>query len=218
MLNSCDQDNCYKLSSVSNGNLLTSFQRKLLLETLDKKNLSESYRQRIEIMLLADEGKTQTEICRVLGCCAATVRHWTHIARMGMAHQWQECPIGRPKAVNEEYLVRLKELVTSSPRDYGYSFCRWTAGWLQKHLAKELGIEISDRHIKRLLKQMGLSTVAKPNKTQEADRQPKILIKNLKSTKKPENSEFIAINFSILGKELDSVKATEYSLNTGTAR
>ena len=136
---------------------LTPFQRQLLQKKLQEYCL-ESYRQRIQIMLLADERRTQTEICQILGCCAATARHWIHIARTGMAHQWQDCPIGRPKSVNDEYLERLKELVSSNPRDYGYAFRRWTVNWLQKHLCEEFGFEVSDRHFKRLLKQMGLST------------------------------------------------------------
>ena len=182
------------------GKCLTSFQRKLLQKSLQE-DLPESYRQRIEIMLLADAGKSQTEICRTLECCPATVRHWTHIARAGMAHQWQDCPIGRPKAVNEQYLERLKELVNGSPRDYGYSFRRWTANWLSKHLAKELGISVSDRHIKRLLKQMGLSTRPKlvngsEDTVLEAN-SSKILICDLKSANMPDDTEFLPINFAI---------------------
>ncbi|MCL2934380.1 MAG: helix-turn-helix domain-containing protein, partial [Trichodesmium sp. MAG_R03] len=57
------------------GNCLTSFQRKLLEKNLDDK-LTRQYRQRIEIMLLADEGKTQTQICKAIGCSLATARHW----------------------------------------------------------------------------------------------------------------------------------------------
>ncbi|MBW4614931.1 MAG: helix-turn-helix domain-containing protein [Desmonostoc vinosum HA7617-LM4] len=193
--------------STAGGKYLTPFQRKLLLESLHK-NLLESYRQRIEIMLLADEGKTQTEICQTLGCCAATARHWTHIARTGMAHQWQDCPIGRPKAVNDQYLSRLKELVGSSPRNHGYSFRRWTANWLQKHLAKEFGVEVSDRHIKRLLKQMGLSTRPKSNNIQgnnnEQNNSSKILISDLKSANIPDNSEFLPINFANIEKDSET--------------
>ena len=192
--------------NVTNSKYLTSFQRKLLLASLEK-ILPESYQQRIEIMLLADEGKTQTEICQILGCCPATARHWMHIARTGMAHQWQDCPIGRPKAINDEYLERLKELIKSSPRDHGYSFRRWTANWLGKHLAKEFGIEVSDRHIKRLLKQMGLSTVPKPSNSKqnstEQTQGSKILISDLKSAVIPDNSEFLPINFAKLGKDVD---------------
>jgi transposase len=158
--------------AISLGKYLTSFQRKLLQKSLQE-DLSPSYHQRIQIMLLADEGKSQAQICRLLGCCPATARHWTHLARAGMAHQWQECPIGRHKTVNEDYLARLQELVSHSPRDYGYCFQRWTANWLSKHLAKELGIIISDRHVIRLLKRMGLSTKGK-NLPKEADNSDRV--------------------------------------------
>jgi transposase len=71
---------------------------------------------------------------------------------------WGDQPVGRPKVISDQYLGRLKELVSGSPRDYGYPFQRWTAQWLKRHLAQETGVEVSDRHINRLLKQMGLST------------------------------------------------------------
>jgi transposase len=187
------------------GKYLTPFQRKLLQKSLQE-SCPPSYRQRLEIMLLADEGKTQTEICRILGCCPATARHWMHIARMGMAHQWQDCPIGRPKTVSEEYLERLKELISNSPRDYGYCFRRWTANSLQKHLAKELGIKVSDRHIKRLLKQMGLSTKNKPSTNEENQQHPKdtkILISDLKTANSTDNLEFFSLHLAKLGTNLE---------------
>lgn len=148
------------------GQHLTPFQRKLLQKSLQE-DLPEKYRQRIEIMLLADKGISQAKICQTLGCSPATARHWIHIARSGMAHQWQESRIGRPKTVNDQYLERLKELVSHSPREYGYSFRRWTGQWLSKHLAKELGIEISDRNVNLLLKKMGLSTRPKSDSAPE---------------------------------------------------
>ena len=185
---------------------LTPFQRQLLQKKLQEYCL-ESYRQRIQIMLLADEGRTQTEICQILGCCAATARHWIHIARTGMAHQWQDCPIGRPKSVNDEYLERLKELVSSNPRDYGYAFRRWTVNWLQKHLAREFGVELSDRHFKRILKQMGLSTRQKSSQTAQnslkSDTETKILIADLKTANTPDYSELLTINFAKLAKDSD---------------
>ena len=185
---------------------LTPFQRQLLQKKLQEYCL-ESYRQRIQIMLLADERRTQTEICQILGCCAATARHWIHIARTGMAHQWQDCPIGRPKSVNDEYLERLKELVSSNPRDYGYAFRRWTVNWLQKHLCEEFGFEVSDRHFKRLLKQMGLSTRPKPShdgqNSPKSATEPKISITDLKKANTADSSEIILINFHKAVKDSD---------------
>ena len=202
------------------GQYLTPFQRKLLQKSLQD-DLPELYRQRVEIMLLADQGKSQAEICQNLRCCPATARHWIHIARAGMAHQWQECPIGRPKAVNEEYLERLKELVSHSPRDYGYSFRRWTVNWLTKHLAKEFGFEVSDRHIKRLLKHLGLSTLPKPsnaesNRIDQANSGSKILICDLKSANVPDTTEFLPIDLALLGTDSDiygakSIQAVSFS-------
>lgn len=184
---------------INSGKLLTPFQRKLLEKSLQD-NLTESYHQRIQIMLLADEGKTQAEICRALGCCAATVRHWTHIARTGMAHQWQDCPIGRRKSVNDQHLERLKELVSNSPRDYGYPFRQWTGTWLSRHLAKEFGINVTPQHINRLLKQMGLSTRPKPNCVEETINQQinssQISISDLKSTALNTSFEILPIKFA----------------------
>jgi transposase len=133
---------------------LTTFQRKLLLKKLYDDALSQLNRQRIKIMILADQGIPQSEICTEVGCCSSTARHWIHMARSGMAHLWEESPRGRPKVVTDAYLERLGELLSQSPRDYKYPFARWTADWLRKHLAQEYGIEISLRHFKRLLKQV----------------------------------------------------------------
>lgn len=133
---------------------LTTFQRKLLLKKLYDDALSQLNRQRIKIMILADQGIPQSEICSEVGCCASTARHWIHMARSGMAHLWEDSPRGRPKIVTDAYLERLGELISQSPRDYKYPFTRWTADWLRKHLAQEYEIEVSLRHFKRLLKQV----------------------------------------------------------------
>lgn len=150
----------YNLQNIQEGKFLTHFQRKALLKSLQS-DLQPEYRRRIEIMLLADVGKSQSQICEIIGCSQEMARYWIGLAEAGLAHKWNERPIGRPKIVNAQYLDRLKELVTHSPRDYGYAFTYWTAQWLSKHLANEFNIQISDRHINRLLKQMGLSTKRK---------------------------------------------------------
>jgi transposase len=160
---------------------LTPFQRQLLLKNLET-DLRLEYRRRIEIMLLADKGQSQTQICETLGCSQETARYWIGMAKSGQAHHWCDRPMGRPKAVNEQYLERLKELVSNSPREYGYPFQRWTADWLGKHLAKEFGIKVSNCHITRLLKSMGLSTRHKnEQKTAVHSSQNGITIRDLQS-------------------------------------
>ncbi|GAA6619187.1 transposase [Scytonema sp. NUACC26] len=164
---------------------LTPFQRKLLVKNLET-DLRPEYRRRIEIMLLADMGQSQTQICEVLGCSQETARYWIGMAKAGQAHHWSDRPMGRPKTVNKQYLESLKELVSHSPRDYGYPFQRWTAQWLSKHLEKEFGLKVSDCHITRLLKSMGLSTRHKGDGAQQVaaldnSKNSSIMIRDLRS-------------------------------------
>jgi transposase len=102
---------------------------------------------------------------------------------------WDMQPIGRPKVITDEYITYLSNLVKQGPQAYGYPFKRWTAGWLRCHLAKELGIEVSDRHINRLLYQMGLSTrkiQTTPKQSDESNRRSQILIQDLHPSAVPE--------------------------------
>jgi transposase len=154
------QEQAFESYDFTDSKFLTPFQRKVLLKNLHL-NLQPEYCRRLQIMLLADQGKSQTQICQMLGCSQEMARYWSAVAQAGLAHTWQERPIGRPKTINDQYIERLKELVSHSPSEYGYAFGCWTAQWLSKHLATEFGISISDRHINRLLKQMGLSTKQK---------------------------------------------------------
>jgi transposase len=159
----------FEINNVNSSKFLTPFQRRILLKNL-KADLQPEYRRRMEIMLLADQGKSQSQICKILGCSYHMARYWIGVAKAGLAHEWQQQSIGRPKSVNEQYLARLKELVSHSPRECGYPFSCWTGQWLSKHLASEIGIKISERHISRLLKEMGLSTKQRHDSPkQEAD-------------------------------------------------
>ena len=185
------------------GKYLTPFQRKLLQKNCQQQ-LTKKQSQRIQIMLLADEGKTQAQICQELGCCQATARHWIAQAKNNQAHNWKSNPIGRPVSVNEQYQERLKFLVTQNPqevnvphKDYKYPFKCWTAKKLSQHLEAELGIKITPQHLNRLLKQMGLSTRRKSTCPTEADCTNRIQISDLNSVSVSDDLE--VWNFNLLG-------------------
>ncbi len=168
---------------------LSVFQRKLLIKQLQA-GLRPEYQRRIEIMLLADAGKSQTQICEMLHCSSETARYWMRMAQMGMAHQWDDRPMGRPKEIDQRYLDRLRELVGMHPKELGFPFKRWTAQWLSKQLFKEFGIQISDRHVNRLLRQMGLSTRSAPQETASDSStysNPSIAIKDLQEASPPKS-------------------------------
>jgi transposase len=154
---------------------LTRFQRQLLEKNLQAETISE-YRQRIQIMLLADEGKTQTQICRTLSCSPLTARHWIFMAKSGQAHNWKDQAIGRPKTVTADYLDRLKQLMSENPKNLGYPFSRWTGQWLSKHLSQEFNIEVTARHVNRLIEEMndGVRVVDAPRTETLRGQQPQV--------------------------------------------
>ena len=168
------------------GQYLTKFQRQLLEKNIKIETIPE-YRQRIEIMLLADEGKTQTQICRVLSCSPLTARHWIFVAKSGQAHNWQTQPIGRPKTVTADYLDRLKQLMSASPKDLGYPFSRWTGQWLSKHLFQEFNIDVTARHINRLIEEMKIG-LDNNSQSQQFDKSHQLVIADLYNVPKPAHS------------------------------
>ena len=179
---------------------LTHFQKKLLLQSLENE-LRPEYRRRIEIMLLADTGYSQSEICQKLKCCQETARYWIKVAQTGQAHHWNDHPIGRPKQVSQQYQQRLKELVNHSPRDYGYSFHSWTAEWLSKHLAKEFGKKYSTRHVYRLLKKNGVSIKRKKANTRDtkSKNNSNILIETIQPSSQNKLVNFVFLQSDDLG-------------------
>jgi transposase len=138
------------------GIYLTSSQRKLLQKNLEKSEveLPTDLRKRIQIMLYADDGKSQTEICQILKCSAATARAWILKAQSGTGHQWQEHLRGRPARIKPEHLARLKELIELDPLQLGEHFDRWTGYSLSRRLEKEFKIRVTKHHINRLVKML----------------------------------------------------------------
>ncbi|MBD2212434.1 helix-turn-helix domain-containing protein [Nostoc linckia FACHB-104] len=156
-------------SDTTQGNkFFKPFPRQVLPQNLLTDLLPE-YRHPSEMMLLTDKNKSQHHICEIFNSSQEKVGYRMALAEAGIAHKLNKRPIGRPKTVNHQYLQRLQELVSGSPRNYGYAFSNWTASCLSQHLNQELGIKISDRHINRLLKQMGLSTKLKSSSPQATE-------------------------------------------------
>jgi transposase len=140
------------------GKYLTPFQRKLLEQELQRTDLAKKYRQRIEIILLADQGKSQSEICQDCQCAQSTARYWIRVGQEGQAHTWNQEQAGRPPKVTDAYREILRNALSQSPRNFGYAFRHWTADKLIAHLQKETGITIGKRQMYRLLEAEGLST------------------------------------------------------------
>jgi transposase len=162
---------------------LSDFQRKQLQKLLQTPNLPDTHNRCIQIMLLADRGKSQAEICQELGCSTSTASRWILLAKSGQAHLWREHLRGRPKKIDDEYLDRLHELLAKNPCDYGYDYDRWSGQRLSKQLKKELGIKVSGQHINRLLKKISETETKRDKKAIETQSNSRLIIQDLPSIK-----------------------------------
>ncbi len=110
-------------------------------------------RERVLILLLMNDGRTQEEIASLIGCSHRTVAHWcVH----GDPDTIESLEDGRRKReyrkVNQAYIDKLIETVDKEPSEFGYEFGRWTAERLSTYLEKETGIKISGSQVRKILK------------------------------------------------------------------
>ena len=92
-------------------------------------------RERILIILLQNDGRTQQEISRFLGCSPRTVAYWCMHGdpdNLESLHNKREDEQNRK--ATPEYIELLLKTVDREPSDLGYEFGRWTAERLATYL------------------------------------------------------------------------------------
>ncbi|KAM3095834.1 IS630 family transposase [Phormidesmis sp. 146-12] len=133
-------------------NFLTCQQVGKLQQALKESQLPH-IRERILILLLQNDGKSQHQIARFLGCSPRTVAHWCKHGdpdKLESLHNKREQEHYRK--ATPEYVQRLLETVDIEPTELGYEFGRWTAERLATYLAQETGITLSGSQVRRILK------------------------------------------------------------------
>jgi transposase len=85
-----------------------------------------------------------------------TIYNWHKLWRTqgieGLANKVR--PGRKPKAT-EAYCLKLEEVLSKEPSEYGYRFAIWTSDRLVAHMEKETGIRLSERRLRALLKKKG---------------------------------------------------------------
>ncbi len=117
------------------------------------KNSEQSHvRERILILRLQNDGKTQREISQFLGCSPRTVAYW---CRHGDPDKLESLKNQRNRESNRKatskYIRLLLETIDKEPSDLGYEFGRWTGERLATYLAEKTGIELSGSQVRRII-------------------------------------------------------------------
>jgi transposase len=140
-------------------NFLTAEQITNLQQTLKKSNLTH-VRERILIILLQNDGRTQQEISRFLGCSVRTVAYWCmHGEPDNLESLHNKREKEHYRKATPEYIKELLETVDKEPSELGYVFGRWTAERLATYLKEKTGIELSSSQVRRILKRKKYSYI-----------------------------------------------------------
>lgn len=123
-----------------------------------QKNLKEEenpdIRERILILLLLNDGKTQAEIAEFVGCGQKKVCYWcVHGDTDNLESLKDQKMKGNHRKATEEYVQLLLNTVDKEPQELGYEFGRWTANRLATYLEQETGISLSSSQVRRILQE-----------------------------------------------------------------
>jgi transposase len=140
-------------------NFLTLEQVQELQQALKESELPH-VRERILIILLQNDGRTQQEIAKFLGCSPRTVAYWCMHGdpdNLETLHNKREYEHYRK--ATPEYIEILLNTVDQEPSELGYEFGRWTAERLATYLSERTGIELSSSQVRRILKRKKYSYI-----------------------------------------------------------
>lgn len=136
---------------------LTQKQKEKLQKAL-KEEEHPNIRERILILLLLNDGKTQTEIADFVGCSDQKVSYWCiHGDPDNLESLKDERMKGNGRKVTDEYLKVLLEIIEKSPTELGYEFGRWTSQRLATYLTLKTGIELSGSQVRKILAKKNMS-------------------------------------------------------------
>lgn len=119
-----------------------------------KAEVNGDIRERVLILLLLNDGKTQSSIANFLGCSPNKVSYWcVHGDPDNLESLKDERMKGNHRKATDEYIEILLETVDKDPEEYGYKFGRWTTQRLATYLEARTGILLSSSQIRRILEQ-----------------------------------------------------------------
>ncbi len=111
-------------------------------------------RERILILLLLNDGKTQAKIAEFLGCSVNKVSYWCVQGDPNNLESLRDKRMkGNHRKATDEYVEILLKTIDSEPQELGYEFGRWTAQRLATYLEIPTGIKLSGSQIRRILQQ-----------------------------------------------------------------
>lgn len=141
--------------------LCLPFQTSQKLRRLKKEAESEGvYRvaRRIHAVLLNHDDHSSGDIAQVLDAPRSKVSQWlSDYEQHGYEGLLEGQRLGRPAQLSAAQRQQLEDIIDSGPQAYGFLSGVWRAPMVTRIIAEEFQTDYTDRHVRRLLHQMGFS-------------------------------------------------------------
>jgi transposase len=144
------------------------------IEALFRRGANARTRRRAQAVRLSAKGYTVPEVADILGCTQGSVHNWLDRFESGGVGALADRPrSGRPPLATPDYRHRLVEAVKADPHALGYPFTVWTLTRLRAHMARELGVLLSESRVRQVMKEEGL-VFKRPKHTLAKQRDPEV--------------------------------------------
>jgi transposase len=127
------------------------------VEQLFRKGRGNRVRKRAHAIRLSALGYSITQISEILGCNRQSIHNWFDaFESQGCQGLFEKHRSGRPPTATPDYRGKLVEVIKANPRDIGYPFTVWTITRIRAHMAREIGILLSESRVRQIMKEQGL--------------------------------------------------------------
>ncbi len=126
--------------------------------------------RRLLALALVLDGASRTAAARAAGMDRQTLRDWVHRYNgEGVAGLRDRPRSGRPAQLSEAQMAELARLVEAGPDPAVHGVVRWRCVDLQGEIRTRFGVEISERHVGRLLKRLKFTRLSVRPRHPQAD-------------------------------------------------
>lgn len=127
---------------------------------------------RINAVLLNDDGRSSSEIAKVLNVSRVITSKWLRTyEEQGVDGLLEGHRPGRPTKLSEVQKIILCDIVDSGPVAYGYSTGVWTSTVISEVIRDEFGVDYHPGHVRKLLAEFGYSVQSPKRLLAAADKE-----------------------------------------------
>lgn len=126
--------------------------------------------RRLLAIALALEGKSRTEAAEAAGMDRQTLRDWVHRYNEEGIEGLSDRPRpGRPSRLSEAQKAELADLVEEGPDVEVHGVVRWRCVDLKGEIKGRFGVDLSERQVERILKQLDYARLSVRPRHPKAD-------------------------------------------------